>query len=547
MIKERNKKVVKQGFIQGIAALIFSQVIIKILGLIYKLYLTNKEGFGDAGNAIYSAGFQIYALLLTLSSIGVPNAVAKMVSEKISVGDKKGAHRIFKISFFTFSSIGFLCSMLLFMKAGYIAKNILQIPEAEKSLLALSPSIFFVSIICVIRGYFNGMQTMKATANSQTIEQLLKTFLTIILVEITCYISNSNTILMAASGNLATTFATIGSFFYLYKFYRTRQKSISFEIRKSVQYKRQSFFSIVRNILYITIPMSLTSILITINKNVDSITVVRGLKNFLSSQEAKIQYGILSGKVDTLVNLPLSFNMAFATALVPAVSAAFTKKNNLEGIKKISFSLLTTILIGLPCTAGMIMFADQILNLLFPNANSGQFVLKIAAISICFTMLCQTINGALQGIGRIFIPAISLSVGGIIKIILNIILVPIPDDIFFLGGINGAAFSTVVCHVVAFIISFYTLRKNIKLNLKIDKILIKPIIATTFMICCLYFTNIIFKGIMTENVATILSIIIAIIVYILSVVTLKIFSKEEIIFLPYGESLIKIMEKIGIY
>ena len=97
--KKKNKKVIKQGFIQGIVALIFSQVLIKLLGLIYKLYLTNKSGFGDTGNAIYSSGFQIYALLLTLSSIGVPNAVAKMISEKVSIGDHKGAYRIFKVSF----------------------------------------------------------------------------------------------------------------------------------------------------------------------------------------------------------------------------------------------------------------------------------------------------------------------------------------------------------------------------------------------------------------------------------------------------------------
>ena len=350
IIKKRNKKIVKQGFVQGIAMLIFSQVIIKILGLFYKLYLTNKEGFGDSGNAIYSAGFQIYALLLTLSSIGVPNAIAKMVSERNSIGDKKGAYRIFKIAFFTFSGIGFLCSFILFKEARNISINILQIPEAEKSLIALSPSIFFVSIISVIRGYFNGMQSMKATANSQTIEQLLKTFLTIILVEITYNISNGNTTLMAASGNLATTFATMGSFFYLYKFYKIRKKDISYNIRKSVKYKRKRSLFVLREILYTTIPMSLTSILITINKNVDSITVVRGLKNFLSSDEAKIQYGILSGKVDTLINLPLSFNMAFATALVPAVSADLAKNNILEVNKKVSFSILITVLIGFPST-----------------------------------------------------------------------------------------------------------------------------------------------------------------------------------------------------
>ena len=176
MRRKRNFK--KESFMQGVLAIMVSQVLIKILGLIYKLYLTNKEGFGDAGNAIYSSGFQIYALLLTLSSIGVPNAIAKLVSERLAVGDSKGAHRIFKVAFATFSVIGGLGTSILFYGAKYISNVVLQIPEAEYTLVALSPSIFFVSISSVVRGYFNGRQNMKATANSQTIEQIFKTTLT---------------------------------------------------------------------------------------------------------------------------------------------------------------------------------------------------------------------------------------------------------------------------------------------------------------------------------------------------------------------------------
>ena len=89
----------KESFMQGIFAVMFSQVIIKLLGLLYKLYLTNKEGFGDKGNAIYSSGFQIYALFLTLSSIGVPSAISKLVSERVAIGDNRGTHKIFKVWF----------------------------------------------------------------------------------------------------------------------------------------------------------------------------------------------------------------------------------------------------------------------------------------------------------------------------------------------------------------------------------------------------------------------------------------------------------------
>ena len=152
----------KKGFMQGIIAIMVSQVVVKILGLLYRLYLTNRQGFGDQGNAIYSSGFQIYALLLTLSSIGVPNAVSKLIAEKLAIGDNKGAHRIFKVCFVIFSLIGLTGTVILFLGARYIANIILQIPESELTLIALSPSVFFVTVSSVIRGYFQRKRRIKS-------------------------------------------------------------------------------------------------------------------------------------------------------------------------------------------------------------------------------------------------------------------------------------------------------------------------------------------------------------------------------------------------
>ena len=178
-INEKSSK--KETFLQSVVTLIFSQVLIKLLGLVYNLYLTNREGFGDRGNGIVSASYQIYALLLTISSIGVPNAISKLVSERVAIGDNKGAHRIFKIAFATFAVIGLIGTLMLFLGAHLIAVEWLQIPEAEMTLVALSPAIFFVAIASVMRGYFNGRQQVKATARSQTLEQIFKTALAIIL------------------------------------------------------------------------------------------------------------------------------------------------------------------------------------------------------------------------------------------------------------------------------------------------------------------------------------------------------------------------------
>lgn len=212
---EEKAKVKKESFMQGVMTIMFSQILIKVLGLIYTLYLTNRDGFGDAGNAIYISGYQIYALLLTISSIGVPNAISKLVSERLALGDNKGANRIFKVALATFGIIGAIGTMLLFFGAHTIAYNWIQIPEAELTLIALSPAIFFVSISSVFRGYFNGRRTLKITARAQTLEQIFKTVLTIVIVEIVAYVTSTSTEMMAAGANVATTIATFSSFAYI--------------------------------------------------------------------------------------------------------------------------------------------------------------------------------------------------------------------------------------------------------------------------------------------------------------------------------------------
>ncbi len=368
--KGRSHSAKGESFMQGVLSLMVAQVLIKLLGLVYKWYLTNRPGFGDEGNAIYSAGFSIYALLLTLSSTGVPNAVSKLVSEHTAKGDYRGAHRIFKISLATFAVIGLIGTLILFMGAGYISKVWLAIPEAELTLVALSPAIFFVAIISVFRGYFNGRENMKATANSQTLEQLAKTIFTILVVELVAICSGVNTNLMAAGANLATTLATVASFLYLYMYYKVRRIDLGKEIVSSVNFPTKSIFGTVKNILMVSIPMSLSSILTSINRNIDSMTVKRGLQSFLTEGEALKQYGILSGKVDTLVSLPLSFNIAFATALVPAIASAKTKGDMQTANKRVSFSLLVTMLIGLPCMVGMMIFARTDIKLIIPKCKS---------------------------------------------------------------------------------------------------------------------------------------------------------------------------------
>lgn len=447
----------KHGFIYSIVILIISQVIIKITGLVYRLYLTNKQGFGDTGNAIYSSAFQIYAILLAITSIGIPNAIAKLISEKVAKGDNKGAYRIFKIAFVAFGILGFIGSTLLFVNAHIIANKYLGIAEAEMSLMALAPSIFFVATGAVLRGYFNGREKISVTANSQSIEQILKTFITISVVEIFGVISKKNTVIMVSAASLATTLATVFSFIYLYGCYFKSKKDIWKEILSSTEQKQERIRTIIKTIFWVAMPISISSLLSAMTRTIDAFTVVKSISNFIGVEEAKIQYGILTGKVETLINLPFSFNIVFATTLIPAISSAVAKGDYKTAKKKMKFSILATCIIGVVCSLAFFIFAELILKILFPKASSGANMLKLSSWSIIFVVLTQTITGAMQGLGKLKTIIISLSIGCIIKLILNLVLLQMEEI-----GIYGAIIANLASQITVCVINIVYLIKYVK-------------------------------------------------------------------------------------
>lgn len=394
-----------------------------------------------------------------------------------------------------------------------------------------------------MRGYFNGKDRISATAKSQTLEQIFKTALTILIVELVVILYGTNVTVMAAGANLATTLSVILSFGYLSLYYKLSKSGKNLRNISNEKIKKETTASIVKKIIFVSLPITLSAIMSTLNKNVDSMTVVRFLKNFMSEKTAIIQYGILSGKVDTLITLPLSFNVAFSTALVPTVSAAIARKDKNSARTRIAFSMLLTMIIGLPCTFGMAVFAQPIINLIFPNATSGALLLQISAFTIVFSVLAQTANGALQGLGRIMVPAVSGFLGLIVKIVLNIILLQIPWI-----GVNGAAIASSLNNIVVFLISYKVLRRVIRLDLKPMKFIVKPLVATAIMcVCSFTLYKILVAIIEVEKIATMISLIFAVILYAISVIALKIFTREELLMIPYGTKLCKMLERLGIY
>jgi len=236
--------------------------------------------------------------------------------------------------------------------------------------------------------------------------------------------------------------------------------------------------------------------------------------------------------------------MAFATALVPSVSSAKAIGDIATIRKRVSFSILVTILVGLPFMVGMILFAEPILKLLFPNATSGSFIYQMSCFSIIFIVLEQTICGTLHGLGKMMTPAISLGVGVIIKLILNLLLIPIAPQKFILGGTAGAALATAICHMVSVIIQFHVLKKEINLKLDYKKFVMKPFLAVTIMGFISYQSYLFFLSeIGNSNLTTMIGLGIAVIIYLVMLIVLRIFSKEEYYMMPFGKKFYDFFQK----
>lgn len=543
-MKEKKKK---NTFAKNVLMLMFSQVLIKLLGLIYRLAITNVKGFGDVGNGYYSAGYQVYAVLLIISSQGIPGAVSKLVSNKVAKGKYNEAHRVFKISMVVFGIIGFIASLLLLLSANFVSSKILNVPDVSYVLKVLSPAIFFVCVSAVIRGYFAGLGTMKASSISQALEQFFNCVLTITFVYA---LVGKEPYIMAAGGNLSTTLAILISFSYLIVFYKKNIKEWREESDDVVITTKEENKKMAKMIIATAIPLTVGSVISVVTSFIDTVTVSNCIQiaysgilksKILLEKEAMRLTGILS-KVDTLVNLPLAVNLSFYSALIPEITAAISKKDFESASKKISFSISSSLLILIPCAIGFIVLADPILKMLYPNASDGAHILQIAAVTMVFVGINHTIQGSLFGLGKMYTPALALLIGCVIKIGLNLVLITNPNI-----NIYGAVISSFICQFVVFMIVYITMKRNIKVKFEPVKHIIKPLLAGLIMGAVIFFINHLFSGVIRSSILTIINIMIGAVVYLISVFALKILSKDEILMLPKGEKIYNLLVKLKFY
>jgi len=525
----------KQTFMNGVLIIMISQILIKLLGFIYRIILTNFPQFADEGNSYYGSGYQVYTFILAIATMGIPNTISKLVSEKMAIGDKRGAHRIFRTAMVVFTFIAVLFSLGLFFGAEVISTHVLKNPGVKYTLMALSPAIIFVAMSATLRGYFVGMENMSQYSKTQIIEQIVNSVFSVIFVVM--LFGNSPEI-MAAGSTLATTVAASVAFAYLFRYYNKNKRDIWADIRKSEKFALEPKKKIAKKLISYAIPLSFASVVVALSGVIDLVTVMDGLQKFgYDIVTANEKFGILLGKVDILTAIPLSINVAFSVALVPFVSSAIARHKKDEAVKKINYSLKISSIIALPCAAGLFILAQPIFDLVFPNATAGAKLLQIQCWMIIFSVIDQTLSGSLQGLGKLYVPGACLAIGAVIKYILNVIFIPKYGEVV-------PAITTIIYNFTACFLCFIILFKTLKQKPNMKELFGKPIIATIFMaISALLSYKLLMYLNLGNAISAIVSIIIAIIVYGFFVIKINILSTEELKQLPFGDKLCKKLRK----
>ncbi|AKL94270.1 stage V sporulation protein B [Clostridium aceticum] len=494
-----NKKFIRGALILGIAGLTA-----KFLGIFFKIPL--QRLIHDEGMGLFGLPYPIYTMMLSVSIIGLPAAVSKLISEKMAVKDYAGVRKVFHVSFFMIFFIGIFSSCFLYFGAPLMIEVLEWPQETYYAIIGLSLAPFFVSIMSSFRGYFQGMQIMTPTALSQIVEQIGRVVIGISLAYM--YIDKGLGYAAGAASFGATAGAFFGALLLLFYYLRKRKSLIDYNFYSTKDSKEKTEV-IVKRLIWLAIPITIGAVLSSVMGLIDSIIVPgRLLQGGYTAEGATILYGRLTGKAVTLMNVPLTFSMAMAASLVPAISEASSKRNMMELKEKTETGIKITLMIALPATIGLALLSSPIIHLLWGKSEAGGDILKVLSLNVLFISISQTLTSILQGMNKVFIPVRNLFIGIIMKIVVSYILL--------VGHLNiiGAVVGSLCGYGTLMLLNYYEIKKIIPFKISIKEVIIKPLFCTILMgivvVLVFHYSYLLFEK---EAIATLTSIFLGMIFY----------------------------------
>lgn len=529
-----------RSFLHGAFILSVAGLIVKVMGALYRIPLARL--IGGEGIGLYQMAYPIYTMLLALSTAGIPVAISILVSEKQAKNDDKGAKRVFFVSLLILAFVGLIITLLLILNTRWIVNNVLFDTRAYYALIAISPAIFITAISSAFRGYFQGNQTMVPTALSQVVEQFIRVgtvlALAYILLPRGIEYAAAGAAFGAVTGSIAALFVLVVTYIYFRN--KNQQNKI---ISSSGFHEVEPVISLMKRITTLALPISIGGLVVPIMQVIDATIIPTRLQDAGHSiARATELFGQFSGMANVLINLPPIITISVAISLVPTISEALAK-NQLEDARyRINLALWVTFLIGLPAAAGLFVLASPIAEMLFKIPEVGRSI-AVLAPSTLLLGLYQTTRGALQGMGKTYLPVINLTVGIIIKGSLNYILIGIPTL-----GIIGAGIATVTGFTACVILNYYHVKKYTSLKMNWKRNFTIPLICTTLMAILTFLVFNLTINQLGNTLAVILAITTGIIVYSFSLLFLGGVKVKDLNSLPrIGPKIARFLSRIKIF
>lgn len=531
----------KKTFVRGAALLGIVGLIIRIIGAFYRIPLTNI--INTKGMAIYSVGFAIYSYLVVVSTSGIPTAISKLVAEKVSLGDYRGAHRIFQVAFKILLVFGIVTTLIVYFGHEAFAR-LLGDELASFSMEVIAPSLFFVSAISAYRGYFQGLQLMAPTAVSQLIEQIGKLVVGLYLAQAWMPMG----VEYAAGGALlGVTASEAAALVLLVGMYNRKKRDLKMLMRQSVGTTRLSFKTAGKMLAQMAVPVTIGASITPMMAVIDASMIQRRLvTSGIETEMARTMYGTLSGPVNTLVNMPAIFTIGIAISLVPAISQSLANKNYKDIREKASMGLKLSVLIGLPCAVGLYVLAVPIIKLLYGSSDVdielAAALLRTSSFGLFSLSLVQSMTGVLQGLGRPMTPVKNLFAGSVLKIAVSYVLLGITTF-----NIHGANIGTVTCYTVAALLNIINVARITHMRFEFGNMLLKPLMSVALMGAAVYFSYGFFALKFGVIISTLASVMVGVLIYGIAVMITGALKESDMDFIPGGGKIASVMHAVHLW
>lgn len=552
MQQTKGRTAKKENFVKQAGILAAAGIIVRIIGLLYRSPLTSI--IGDEGNGYYTFAYNIYVIILLISSYSIPSAISKVMAQRLAFEEYKNAYRLFYAAVGYVIVVGGLASLFAFFAAPFLV-----VENAVLVLRFFAPTIFLSGLLGVLRGYFQAHRTMTPTSFSQILEQIANAAVSIgaayLFIHFTLPIMGrpnaEDTTDRAVRGALGSSLGTgigvlIALIFMFILFMRDHnERKYLMEIDRTKKMDIETYGCLLKTILTIVTPFILSTFIYNFSTSMNQTVYAKVMMKYhaFTQVEAATNYGIFAGKAVVIANIPIAFSSAMASALIPGISASFAKGEKKSTKEKVSLATKVTMLIAIPSAFGFLFLAKPIMQLLFPqkaSLDTASALLRALAVTVVFYSLSTLTNAILQSIGKVTAPVVHASIALVVQAIVLVIgLFTLKHSLYALV-LAQIAYSFVMC-----LLNGYAVRKHLRFRQRPQRVYILPTIASLIMGLLAFATYRLLNLAVASNVICLTAaIFVAVLVYFILVIKLHIVGERQLLAIPKGTSIVRFAKKL---